>query len=76
MAGRVHQEHHGAGDVDSVAGLRRPPHETGPPRQRVATPLLPPQRRLSLLLRRHRRRLGPGRPPPARLPPTELRHRL
>ena len=58
VVGCVHQERDGAGDVDSVAGLRGPLDETGPPRQRMATSLLSPQRRLSLLLRRYQRTLS------------------
>lgn len=60
MAGGVRQEHPAAADGPVDAGLRRPPHEARPPRQRVATSLLPSERRLPLLLRRHQRlfRLG------------------
>ena len=66
MAGFVFGERAAVSGGHGVARLSRPLDETRPPGQGVAAPLLPPQRRLPLLLPRPQRcqrsRYHPPRP--------------
>ena len=59
VARSVHSEHSASADEPGVSGLRRTLDETGPSGQGMATSLLPLERRMPLLLRRHQRRLRP-----------------